>query len=166
MLDSHRSLRKPVRSHHVGLKAVWQENCDTSRVMMKVSASLLFVALLAAGCSTLRTAPVVRFQEQEKANLIVRYYTDDTSYVLKPTKTDGRFLSILNKNAVLEVAKEQPGRQLAVVILIHYAGESEATMVKDKWKNLLTELGYQRVVFLRAFGGMQVDGLPVLAQRN
>jgi hypothetical protein len=108
----------------------------------------------------------VRFQEQEKANLIVRYYTDDTSYVLKPTKTDGRFLSILNKNAVLEVAKEQPGRQLAVVILIHYAGESEATMVKDKWKNLLTELGYQRVVFLRAFGGMQVDGLPVLAQRN
>jgi len=130
---------------------------------MKASASLLFVGLLATSCSTPRTSPTVRFSEQEQANLVVRYYTDDTSYVLKPVKTDGPFLSVLNKDAVLDVAKKQPGRELAVVILIHYAAETEAAKVQNKWRNLLTAAGYQRVVFLRALGGMQVHGLPVLA---
>ncbi len=50
-----------------------------------------------------------------------------------------------------------------MVILIHYGDESQAASVKHKWTNLLTEVGYRRVVFLRALGGMQVDGLPVLA---
>jgi hypothetical protein len=132
--------------------------------MLRISASLLFVVLLATACSTPRTTPVVRFNEQERANLIVRYYSDDTSYVLKPEKTDGPFLSILRRDDVLDVAKQQLGRELAVVILIHYACESEAKAVQSKWTNLLTELGYQRVVFLRGFGSMKVNGLPVLAQ--
>ena len=132
--------------------------------MLKVSASLLFVMLLATACSTPRTAPVVRFNEQEKANLVVRYYTDDTSYVLKPQKTDGPFLRVLGKDAVVDVAKQQPGRELAVVILIHYGAESQADAVKYKWTSLLRQVGYQRVVFLRASNGMTVNGLPVLAQ--
>ena len=132
--------------------------------MMKVSASLLFVVLMATACSTSRTAPVVRFNEQERANLIVRYFTDDTSYVLKPQQTEGPYLSILRKDDVLHVAKQLPGRELAVVILIHYASPSEAQAVQSKWANLLTGLGYQRVVFLRGFGSMQVNGLTVLAQ--
>ena len=130
---------------------------------MKVPASLLFVLLLATSCSTPQFASTARFTEQEQANLVVRYYTDDTSYVLKPAQTDGPFLSILKKNAVLDVAKRQPGRDLAVVILIHYAAETEAAMVKTKWRSLLGEAGYQRVVFLRANGGMQINGLPLLA---
>ena len=129
--------------------------------MMRVFALLSFVAILATACSTPRTPLVERFHEQEKANLIIRYYTDDTSYVLKPATTEGSFLSVLKQDAVLNVAKQQPDRQLAVVILIHYILEREAAKVKDKWTNLLTGLGYQRVVFLRAVAGMQVDGLPV-----
>jgi hypothetical protein len=128
--------------------------------MMKVSASLLLVLLLATACSTPRTA---RFSEQERADLIVRYYSDDTSYLLKPTKTDGPFLSILDRDAVLNVAKQQPGRQLAVVILIHYNAENEAERVKQKWTSMLTQVGYQRVVFLGALSGMRANGLPVLA---
>jgi hypothetical protein len=131
--------------------------------MKKVSASLLLVLLLATSCSTPRTAPTVRFTEQEQANLVVRYYTDDTSYVLKPAQTDGRFLSILKKDAVLNVAKQQPGRDLAVVILIHYAADTEAATVQTKWRTLLGAAGYQRIVFLRANGGMQINGLPLLA---
>ena len=131
--------------------------------MMKASASLLFVALLATSCSTPRTGPTVRFTEQEQANLVVRYYTDDTSYVLKPLKTDGPFLSVLKRDAVIDVAKQQPDRQLAVVILIHYAAEAEAARVQSKWRSSLAEAGYQRVVFLRASGGMQINGLPLLA---
>jgi len=130
--------------------------------MKKVSASLLLVLLLATSCSTPRTAPTVRFTEQEQANLVVRYYTDDTSYVLKPAQTDGRFLSILKKDAVLNVAKQQPGRDLAVVILIHYAADTEAATVQTKWRTLLGAAGYQRIVFLRANGGMQINGLPLL----
>ena len=138
----------------------WQKNCAKSGVMIRVSASLLLVLLLATACSTSRMG---RFNEQEQANLVVRYYTDDTSYVLKPAKTDGTFLAVLNKDAVLDVAKQQRGRNLAVVILIHYRAQSEADAVKQNWVKLLKEVGYQRVVFLRASGSMQINGLPVLA---
>ena len=132
--------------------------------MMKVSVSLLFVVLLASACSTPQTAPVVRFSEEDQANLIIRYYTDDTSYVLKPQRADGAFLSILRRDDVVDLAKQLPGRELAVVILIHYTCPSEEDAVKSKWTGLLTELGYQRVVFLGSLGGRQVNGLPCLAQ--
>jgi hypothetical protein len=120
--------------------------------------------LLLTSCSTPRSpwAALPRFNEQDQANLVVRYYSDDTSYVLKPQTTDGPFLTILSKDAVLDVAKQQPGRQLAVVILIHYGAPSEAEAVEQNWKSLLAGAGYQRVVFLRASNGMRVNGLPVL----
>jgi len=128
---------------------------------MKVSASLLLVVLLATACSTPRTA---RFSEQEQADLIVRYYSDDTSYLLKPAKKEGSFMSILNRDAVLNVARQQPSRQLAVVILIHYNAECEGEAVQRNWRTLLTQVGYQRVVFLRGRNGMRVNGLPVLVK--
>ena len=131
--------------------------------MIKVSVSLLFLALLATSCSTPQRARQTRFNEQERANLIVKYYTDDTSYLLKPQAKDGPFMAVLNKDAVVEVARQQAQRELAVVVLIHYGAESEAEAVKRKWRSLLTEAGYQRVVFLRGRNGMRVDGLPVLA---
>jgi hypothetical protein len=130
---------------------------------MKVSALLLGLLLLATSCSTPGTAPQTRFGEQERANFVLRYYTDDISYVLKPEKTDGPFLRVFRQDAVVDVARQQPGRELAVVILLPYGNEDQATAVKQKWTHLLTEVGYARVVFLRARGGMQVDGLPVLA---
>jgi hypothetical protein len=134
--------------------------------MIRVSASLLFLVLLATSCSTPQIAQTVRFSDEERASLIVRYYTDDTSYLLKPEAKNGPFLAVLNKDAVLEMAKRQTGRELAVVVLIHYGAESEAAAVKNKWRSLLTEVGYQRVVFLRGRHGMQVNGLPVLASSS
>lgn len=132
--------------------------------MIKVSASLLLLVLLAGACSTTPTAPIVQFDEQDQANLIVRYYTDDTSYVVKPAKRDGPFLSILKKDAVLDFARQQPGRELAVVILINYRDDGQDAAVKHDWSSLLTEAGYQRVVFLRSLGGAKVNGLPVVAK--
>ena len=76
---------------------------------------------------------------------------------------DGPFLAVFNKDAVLDVAKQQPGRELAVVILIHYRAEGAAEAVRRNWVSLLKEAGYQRVVFLRASSSMQINGLPVLA---
>jgi hypothetical protein len=126
------------------------------------------LTLLLTSCATQNSsrATLRRFNEQEKANLVVRYYTDLTSYVLKPEKMDGPFLSVLDKDAVLTVAKQQPGRELAVVILIHYTDEGQATAVKHEWSSLLTKVGYERVVFLRGLNGMRVNGLPVLASGN
>jgi len=131
---------------------------------MKVSASLLFIVLLATACSTPQTSQVVRFHEQDQANIIVRYYSDETSYVVKPQRTEGVFLSILRRDDVLDVAKKLPGRGLAVVILVHYPSQDTADAVRTKWASQLTGLGYQRVVFLRGFGSSQVEGLPILAQ--
>jgi hypothetical protein len=134
--------------------------------LMKVFASLLFVVLLATACSTPRTAHVARFHEEDQANLIVRYYTDETSYVLKPQRNEGAFLSVLKRDDVLEVARQLPGREMAVVILVHYPFQDLADAVKDKWTGLLTGLGYQRVVFLGGSGTRQVNGLPVLAKAD
>ena len=134
--------------------------------MMKVTASLLFILLLATACSTPQTSPVARFQEQDQANLIVRYYTDETSFVVKPQKTEGQFLSILRRDDVLHVASQLPGRELAVVILVHYPVQDTADAVKTKWTGLLTGLGYQRVVFLGGYGSRQVNGLPILARAD
>jgi hypothetical protein len=133
---------------------------------MKVSALLLFIVLLATACSTPQTSRVVRFHEQDQANLIVRYYTDETSFLVKPQKTEGPFLSILRRDDVLDVAKQLPGRELAVVILVHYPSQDTADAVKTKWTGLLTELGYQRVVFLGGYGTRQVNGLPILARAD
>jgi hypothetical protein len=108
-------------------------------------------------------AALPRFNEADQADLIIRYYSDDTSYVLKPAAMDGVFMTILKKDAVLALAKQQPGRQLAVVLLIHYTDEGKAEAVKKDWTSLLTESGYRRIVFLRAVNSMQVNGLPVLA---
>jgi hypothetical protein len=133
--------------------------------MIKAAAPLLLAMLLLTSCSTTQSpwAALPRFKEQDQANLVVRYYSDDTSYVLKPQKNDGPFLTILTKEAVLDVAKQQPGRQLAVVILIHYGVPGEAEAVEQNWKSLLAGAGYQRVVFLRASSGMRANGLPILA---
>jgi hypothetical protein len=128
--------------------------------MLKTAASLLYVLLLATACSTPQTD---RFSEQDQADLIVRYYSKDTSYVVKPAQTDGPFLSVLSRDAVIDVAKQLPGRRLAVVILIRGGVESEAEMVKLTWRTKLTQAGYQRVVFLRALNGRQVNGLPIMA---
>ena len=137
----------------------------SSWVMIRTLAPLSLVMLMLTSCATSRNpiAALPRFSEEAQADLIIRYYSDDTSYVLKPVTTEGPFLTIFKKDAVLALAKQQPGRQLAVVALIHYGTESQADAVKHDWTNLLTEAGYRRIVFLRARNSMKVNGLPVLA---
>jgi hypothetical protein len=136
--------------------------------MIRTSTPLLLVLLWLTSCATSRdpVAGLPRFSEEDQANLIIRYYCDDTSYVLKPTARDGPFLTVLKKDAVVALAKQQPDRQLAVVVLIHYKSGSQADAVKHDWTNLLTEAGYRRVVFLHASTSMKVNGLPVLTSRG
>jgi type IV pilus biogenesis protein CpaD/CtpE len=127
---------------------------------------VLLVALLFTSCALhppSQFSALPRFNEAEQADVIIRYYSDDTSYLLKPAATEGAFMTILKKDAVLALAKQQPSRELAVVALIHYASDTQAQEVKHDWTSLLTEAGYRRIVFLHARNSMKVNGLPVLA---
>jgi hypothetical protein len=98
----------------------------------------------------------------EAADFIVRYYSDDTSYLLKPTMMDGKFRAICDRAFVLKTAREQPGRGLVAVVLTHYPNSGDEESAKVGWVNDLKGLGYQRVVFLRGSNSMDVKGLAIL----
>ena len=125
-------------------------------------ALLLGLALLSS-CST--PSPVAsrsKFAEADAADFIARYYSDQTSYALKPVRLDGQYQSIYDRPALLELARQQPGRELAVVVLVHYPNAASEEPIKLAWVNDLTGLGYRRIVFLRAGNGLQVNNLAVL----
>jgi hypothetical protein len=63
---------------------------------------------------------------------------------------------------VLKVARQQPGRELATVVLIHYPNSGDEETTKVGWVNDLKGLGYRRVVFLRGRNSMDVKGLTIL----
>ena len=113
------------------------------------------------------------FTSEAQADFIFRYYSDTTSYVLKPTKMRGKamgtrgevgFLDPCSRAEVLKAAAEQGRHELAVIMLVFYPGGAMTEEpIKQNWDRELKALGYQRIVFLR--GGnktMQIDGLTIL----
>jgi hypothetical protein len=126
-----------------------------------------FVSLLGLGlifltsCSTQRPAQIAepKFHGTMGADIVIRYYTDDVNRVLKPLQMEGPFLTTFDKAGVLDLAKQQTGRDLAVVIMVKF---NCSDRVKSEWLKPLTGLGYKRVVFLRAINGRQVEDLPIL----
>ena len=125
--------------------------------------ALLAGLLLLSSCSTpSRVARLPRFTEADSADFIARYYTDQTSYVLKPSMKEGEFRSTFDRAGLLGLARQQPRRELAVVVLIHYIEPGDEATAKQGWLNDLRGLGYQRIVFLRGGKNMEVNGLPIL----
>jgi len=104
----------------------------------------------------------VRLTEEEGADFIARYYTNETSYALKPAMMVGAFQSICDRALLLKLAGQQPRHDLAVVVLIHYPGARAEDTTKAAWVKDLKGLGYQRIVFLRGGSSMKVNGLPIL----
>lgn len=106
---------------------------------------------------------LARFGEEKAADFIARYYSDQTSYALKPVRMDGVYRSICDRALLLKLAEEQPGRDLAVLVLNHYPSALEENATKLAWASDLKRLGYRRVVFLRGSNKVKlVDGLPIL----
>jgi hypothetical protein len=119
--------------------------------------------LLLNACSILHpVARTPRFTEGESADFIARYYSDDTSFALKPSMMEGEFRSIFDRDGLLTLAMQQPQRELAVVVLIRYPSAGQEEAVKQGWLSDLKGLGYRRIVFLRAGRNLEVRGLPVL----
>ena len=113
------------------------------------------------------------FTSEAQADFIFRYYSDTTSYVLKPTKMRGKamgtrgevgFLDPCSRAEVLKAAAEQGRHELAVIMLVFYPGGAMTEEpIKQNWDRELKALGYQRIVFLRGSNKtMQINGLTIL----
>ncbi|MEI6394536.1 MAG: hypothetical protein WCT12_25945 [Verrucomicrobiota bacterium] len=125
--------------------------------------ALFFGLLLLPGCMAPSAAiSEPRFREAASADFIVRYYSDSVSHVLKPLTTEGEFLVACDRPFLLNLAGQQPRRQLAVIVLIHYFNTADESKAKAAWSEDLKRLDYRRVVFLLAGRGKQIDGLPIL----
>ena len=129
--------------------------------MKPLSFVLVLGTVLFTSCSTQRPTAKAepKFYESKNADLIVRYYSPDLSRILKPLQMEGPFLSDFDSTGVLDLAKQQPGRDLAVVVLLKF---NCGDQVKRSWLAPLSNLGYKRVVFLRAEDGRKLDGLCIL----
>jgi hypothetical protein len=133
------------------------------RRIISVSIVLFAVILQFTSCSTPSpTASGPRFTEEKTADFITWYYSDETSYVVKPATMDGVFLYICDRALVLKLAGQQPRRDLAVLVLTRYPNEETENSAKLAWVKELKGLGYQRIVFVRGGLSMQVTGLPIL----
>jgi hypothetical protein len=131
--------------------------------MQKWIYGLIAAGGILTGCATSKPlATVPRFNEAASASVIIWYYSDSTSYMLKPPKMEGSFRSLLSDAQVLAISKEQPGRDLAVVVLGARRSEASEAAVMKKWTTGLSQLGYRRTVFLRSEGETKVQGLPIV----
>ncbi len=137
---------------------------DTMKTVshLKAVTALLSLALLTSCSTPGSSARRPQFTEAESADFIARYYSDQTSYLLKPQLMDGAFRTVCDRESALKLAAQQPRHELAVVVLVRYPNASTEEPVKLAWVNDLKTLGYRRVVFLRGGNGMTVNGLPVL----
>jgi hypothetical protein len=129
--------------------------------MKRLCAFLPLGMILLTSCATprqtVKAAP--RFHETQNADLVVRFYSENISRILKPMQMEGPFLSTFDRSGVLDLAKQQSGRELAVVVLLQF---NSSDRVKQSWLTPLKDLGYKRIVFLRAENSLRVDGLSVL----
>ena len=106
--------------------------------------------------------PATVFNEEQEADVIIRYYSDSTSYMIKPALMDGQFRSVYDRAKVLAIARQQPRHELAVVVLVHYPNSYSEEPIKQKWQEDLAALGYQRILYLRGERKMNVKGLQIL----
>ncbi len=109
-----------------------------------------------------------RFTEEAQADFVIKYFSDEVSYITKPAKVEvlinHRFQTALSRNLVLKLAAEQARHELAVVELMHYSNAGPKDAVRRRWIDDLKGLRYRRLVFLRGSPRtLQANGLPVLA---
>jgi hypothetical protein len=129
--------------------------------MKRLSAILPLGMIFLVSCASQRpmASGGPRFHEANNADVVIRYYSDNVTRILKPLQIEGPFLSTFDRDGVLDLAKKQSGRELAVVVLLQF---NASDRVKQGWQAPLRQMGYKRIVFLRAEHGMKVDGLSIL----
>lgn len=104
-----------------------------------------------------------RFQEADAADLVLRFYSWDSIYVIKPDSRESGFMPLFNRASVGEqLDRPQTKRDLVVVIIgNNYSSAQQEEVLRD-WKTLLDVRGFRRAVFLSGTGHKSIDGLPIL----
>ena len=106
--------------------------------------------------------------EVKQADFILHYWSDLTSYVLKPPVMDrtvgAQFYSIYGRADVLKLAAARPGRALALIAVTYFPDSAAEETVKLAWANDLQSLGYKEIIFCRGNPNKvdQIIGLEVL----
>jgi hypothetical protein len=142
-----------------------------NRVVTKSRCALLALAgvlVLATSCATSpKTAHGPKFYEENSANLVIRYSSDQAIFRLKPDGHDGPFYHIFTRQQLCEEDAVRVGKRDLAVVLIGYQWTPELDrQVKQGWVNTLTKLNYRRVVILRSGDSDQVNGLRVEEDRQ
>lgn len=131
-----------------------------------VSTFLMLIVLLVSGCATQSVHQSSRDKYWEGAftDVVIHFQTWDSILVLRPDVRDAGFLRQFNRNEVKSLLKSDrvKGDLAAVVVTEAYLlGDSFAPLASE-WQALLQECGFQRVVFLRAGMGSEINGLAIL----
>jgi hypothetical protein len=107
-----------------------------------------------------------KFQEAHAANLVLRYSSDQTIFMLKPDGHDGPFYRIFTREEVCALDAQRIGRRdLAVVLLGFSRAPILERRIRDSWVASLGSLNYRRVIFLRSADHDQINGLRVIEDR-
>jgi hypothetical protein len=131
---------------------------------------IIMVVLLGqcAGCLSRqkKSKPrLIAFEQQEKADIVIDFFTWRNIAVAKPPVTDGKCLKVMSQ---AEFFKRLPGltrkRNFIVVVLDKAPdpdGKSDEEVMNDV-QLVLTNAGFKRVVFQQSVGDEHPDGLPIL----
>ena len=139
--------------------------------MSNVVKNLNGLVLALAGSLVLLTGCVVdqhamsgrKFHEEDAADLIIRYSSDNTIFRLKPDAHDGPFYRIFSRQELCDLDAQRVGaRNLAVVVMGYSPFVEVERQIKQGWVDNLTRLNYRHVVFLRATEKYKVNGLRVV----
>ena len=130
--------------------------------MMKTSLALTLAALpwLFTGCSTPQ-APLT-FHNTDNSALVIESLDSEKSQMVMPAA------STADQNArVLEKARTLPQHGTVVVILENYTEPQLGRQFRDLSTPLIIGqrgLGYEHIFFLQGNGGVDTEGLPLLAR--
>lgn len=126
------------------------------------------VAVLTCSCASMDSKSAVgrKFNEESFADLVLRYSSDQTIFMLKPDGHEGAFYRIFDREEICALDAQRAGRrELAVVLMGYNRAVAVEKQIKDEWVTTLSGLNYRRVVFLRCSDQDKVNGLRVIEDR-
>ena len=147
----------------MGTPALASDMKSYLRLRLGIVGGLCLLVVSCAHVSETTTSTPQRFRDGDTADLVLRFYSWDSIYVMRPDSREDGFLPLFSRASISQqLDRPDIKRDLVVVVLGYlYSRDQQADILRD-WKSLLDERGFRRVVFLRGTGHKTIDGLPVL----
>jgi hypothetical protein len=131
-----------------------------------VSTFLVLIVLLVSGCATqsVQQSSRAKYRESAFTDVVIHFHAWDSILVLRPDVREAGYLRQYDRNEVIKLLQSDrvKGDLVAVVVTEAYLLGDHFTALASEWQALLQECGFQRVVFLRAGMGSEINGLAIL----